>query len=228
MWDSTNRLTVWSTLGRIFLVRGDLARVLNTPINRVRVVCTQVGGCFGGKNEITLEPILALLARKTKRPVKGVYTRKEEFLSSTKRHPFVMDYLSGVSRSGRILARKVRLVADGGAYASWSDTTVGKAAILSSGPYRIENLLVDAYAVYTNKTMTGAFRGFGAPQVCFAYESHMDSLARRLGIDPLEIRLLNAFEEGSLGSTGQVLHSMVVKDTLVSAAERFGWKEWQQ
>jgi CO/xanthine dehydrogenase Mo-binding subunit len=139
-----------------------------------------------------------------------------------------MDYLSGVSRSGRILARKVRLVADGGAYASWSDTTVGKAAILSSGPYRIENLLVDAYAVYTNKTMTGAFRGFGAPQVCFAYESHMDSLARRLGIDPLEIRLLNAFEEGSLGSTGQVLHSMVVKDTLVSAAERFGWKEWQQ
>ena len=228
MWDSTNRLTVWSTLGRIFLVRGDLARVLNTPINRVRVVCTQVGGCFGGKNEITLEPILALLARKTKRPVKGVYTRKEEFLSSTKRHPFVMDYISGVSRSGRILARKVRLVADGGAYASWSDTTVGKAAILSSGPYRIENLLVDAYAVYTNKTMTGAFRGFGAPQVCFAYESHMDSLARRLGIDPLEIRLLNAFEEGSLGSTGQVLHSMVVKDTLVSAAERFGWKEWQQ
>jgi len=228
MWDSTHRLTVWSTLGRIFLVRGDLARVLNIPINRVRVASTQVGGCFGGKNEITLEPIVALLAKKAKRPVKGVYTCKEEFTASTKRHPFVMDYVSGVSQSGRILARKARLVADGGAYASWSDTTVGKAAILSSGPYKIENLLVDAYAVYTNKTMTGAFRGFGAPQVCFAYESHMDSIARRLEIDPLEIRLLNAFEEGSLSSTGQVLHTMVVKDTLVSAAERFAWKEWQR
>jgi CO/xanthine dehydrogenase Mo-binding subunit len=224
LWDAGQRLTVWSTLGRIFLVRADLGRVLNMPINKIRVVSTQVGGSFGGKNEITIEPILALLAKKTGKPVKGALTREEEFISTTKRHPFVMDYVSGVDQSGRILARKVRLVADGGAYASWTDTTLGKATILSSGPYKIENFLVESWAVYTNKTMTGAFRGFGAPQVCFAYESHMDSIARRLGKDPLEIRLLNAFEDGSLSTTGQVLQSVAVKETLVAAAERFGWK----
>ena len=228
LWDTTHRLTVWSTLGRIFLVRSDLARILNMPLNKIRVVSTQVGGCFGGKNEPTLEPILALLAKKTKRPVKGVYTRKEEFISSTKRHPFVMDYTSGVTQSGRIIARKVRLVAEGGAYASWTETTLGKAAILCAGPYKIDHLLVEGVAVYTNKTMTGAFRGFGAPQVCFGYESHMDSIAHRLDMDPLEIRMINAFEEGSISTTGQVLQSMVIKDTLTAAAERFGWKEWQR
>ena len=137
-----------------------------------------------------------------------------------------MDFTTGVDRSGRILARKVRLVADGGAYCSWSETTLGKATILASGPYEIENLSVDSYAVYTNKTMTGAMRGFGSPQVCFAYESHLDSIAHRLGLDPLAIRLLNAFEEGSISPTGQVLQSVALKQTLQRATERFGWKEW--
>ena len=157
--------------------------------------------------------------------MKGVYSRTEEFIATTTRHPIIMDYRTGVSKSGRILARKVRLVLDGGAYCSWSDTTLGKACILSAGPYRIDNLHAEAFAVYTNKTMTGAMRGFGAPQVCFAYESHMDDIAAALGIDPLEIRLANAFDEGSPSPTGQALHSVVVKDTLLQAAERFGWKE---
>ncbi len=183
------------------------------------------GGNFGGKNEITIEPVLALLARKARRPVKGVYTRQDEFVSSTTRHPFIMDYKTGVAGDGRILGRKVRLVADGGAYCSWSETTLGKAAILSAGPYVIDNLHVEAYAVYTNKTVTGAMRGFGAPQVCFAYESHMDDIARELGMDPLEIRLLNAFHEGSPSPTGQILESVAVKSTLLTAADRFGWTE---
>jgi CO/xanthine dehydrogenase Mo-binding subunit len=136
-----------------------------------------------------------------------------------------MDYVTGVARSGHILGRRVRLVLDGGAYCSWSETALGKAAILSAGPYKIDNLEVEARAVYTNKTMTGAMRGFGAPQVCYAYESHMDDIAHELGIDPLEIRLLNAFDEGSPSPTGQVLHSVVVKDTLIKAAQRFGWEE---
>jgi CO/xanthine dehydrogenase Mo-binding subunit len=228
LWEALSRLTVWSTLGRIFLIRADLGRVLKMPINRIRVVSTQVGGCFGGKNEMTLEPILALLAKKAGKPVKGVLTREEEFLSTTKRHPFVIDYITAVHKSGRILGRKVRLVADGGAYASWSETTLGKATILSSGPYKIDNFLAEGYAVYTNKTMTGAFRGFGAPQECFACESHMDSIAHRLRKDPLEIRLLNAFDEGSVSGTGQILHSVAVKDTLITAADRFGWKEWRR
>jgi CO/xanthine dehydrogenase Mo-binding subunit len=227
-WDSNGRLTVYSSLGRITLGRADLARTLKLPVNRVRVIATIVGGNFGGKNEITLEPVLALLARKTGRPVKGVFSRLEEFIASTTRHPILMEYRSGVTRAGRILARKVRLVLDGGAYCSWSETTLGKACILSAGPYQIENLHAEAFAVYTNKTMTGAMRGFGAPQVCFAYESHMDEIAAGLGIDPLEIRLLNAFEEGSVSPTGQVLQSVVLKDSLLRAAQRFGWSEWQK
>jgi len=224
-WDANGRVTIWSTLGRITLARGDVARTLKLAMNRIRMVGTIVGGNFGGKNEITQEPVLALLSRKTGRPVKGVYTRGEEFTSTTTRHPIIMDYKTGVTREGKILARKVRLVLDGGAYCSWSETTLGKAAILSPGPYNIENLRVEAYVVYTNKTMTGAMRGFGAPQVCFAYESHMDDIAAALKIDPLEIRLLNAFGEGSVSPTGQVLQSVVVKESLLQAAERFGWRE---
>ena len=227
-WDANGRVIIHSSLGRITLGRADIARTLDMPINRIRIVATVVGGNFGGKNEITTEPILALLSRKTGRPVKGIYTREDEFVSSTTRHPFIMDYKTGVSDEGKIIARKVRLVCDGGAYCSWSETTLGKACILSAGPYNIENLYVEAYAVYTNKTMTGAMRGFGAPQVCFAYESHMDDIARDLDIDPLEIRRINAFHEGSASPTGQVLQSVVVKDSLDVAADRFGWEEWKK
>ena len=224
-WDPNGRLTVWSTLGRITLGRADLARTLKLPMSRIHVIATIVGGNFGGKNEITQEPVLALLSKKAGRPVKGVFTRGEEFMSTTTRHPFIMDYKTGVTRDGRILARKVRLVLDGGAYCSFSETTLGKACILASGPYKIENLFVEAFAVYTNKTVAGAMRGFGAPQTCFAYESHMDDIAAALGLDPLDIRLLNAFDEGSSSPTGQVLQSVVVKQSLAKAAERFGWKE---
>ena len=224
-WDANGRLTVWSTNGRITLGRADLARTLKLPMSRIRMAGTIVGGNFGGKNEIRHEPVLALLAKKAGRPVKGVFTREEEFTASTTRHPFVMDYTTGVAKDGRLLARKVRLLLDGGAYCSWSETTLGKACILATGPYRIDHLLVEAYAVYTNKTMTGAMRGFGAPQVCFAYESHMDDIARALGLDPLAIRLLNAFENGATSPTGQVLESVVLKESLARAAERFGWHE---
>ena len=136
-WDANGRVIIHSSLGRITLGRADIARTLDMPINRIRVVATVVGGNFGGKNEITTEPILALLSRKTGRPVKGIYTREDEFMSSTTRHPFIMDYKTGVSEEGKITSRKVRLVCDGGAYCSWSETTLGKACILSAGPYNI-------------------------------------------------------------------------------------------
>lgn len=222
-WDANGRVTIYSTLGRITLGRADIARTLAVPMSRIRIIATVVGGNFGGKNEITTEPVVALLARKTGRPVKCTFTRPEEFTSSTTRHPIIMDYKTGVTKEGRILARKIRLVLEGGAYCSWSETTLAKACILSPGPYDIENIHAEAFVVYTNKTMTGAMRGFGAPQVCFAYESHMDDIAKALGIDPLEIRLRNALREGSLSPTGQQLHSVVVRETLVQAAQRFGW-----
>ena len=222
-WDANGRVTIYSTLGRITLGRADLARTLGIPMSRIRIIATIVGGNFGGKNEITTEPVVALLARKTGRPVKCTFTRPEEFTSSTTRHPLVMDYKTGVSREGKILARQIRLVLDGGAYCSWSETTLAKACILSPGPYDIEHIHAEAFVVYTNKTMTGAMRGFGAPQVCFAYESHMDDIAKALGIDPLEIRLRNVLKEGSLSPTSQQLHSVVVRETLLQAAQRFGW-----
>jgi CO/xanthine dehydrogenase Mo-binding subunit len=223
MWDPNGRVSIYSTLGRITLGRADVARTLGIPMSRIRMIATIVGGNFGGKNEITTEPALALLSKKTGRPVKCTFTRPEEFYASTTRHPLIMDYKTGVTKTGKILGRKIRLVLDGGAYCSWSETTLGKACILSAGPYNIENLYAEAFVVYTNKTMTGAMRGFGAPQVCFAYESHMDDIATALNIDPLDIRLLNAFEEGSLSPTGQKLESVVVKESLLQAAQRFGW-----
>jgi CO/xanthine dehydrogenase Mo-binding subunit len=222
-WDANGRVTIHSTLGRITLGRADIARTLGIPMSRIRIIATVVGGNFGGKNEITTEPVVALLSKKTGRPVKCTFTRPEEFFSSTTRHPLIMDYKTGVTRDGKILARKIRLVLDGGAYCSWSETTLGKACILCAGPYEIDNLVAEAFVVYTNKTMTGAMRGFGAPQVCFAYESHMDDIAKALGIDPLEIRLRNVLKEGSLSPTSQALHSVVVKESLLQAAQRFGW-----
>ncbi len=226
-WDGNGRVSIWSSLGRITLGREDLARTLNLPQAKIRLIGTIVGGNFGGKNEITSEPILALLSLKAGRPVKSVFTRGDEFVSSTIRHPFTMDYTSGVTSDGTIIARKIRLVLDGGAYCSWTGTTIGKGSILAPGPYNIDNILVEAHAVYTNKTTTGAMRGFGAPQVCFAYESQMDDIAHKLGMDPLEIRLKNAFSEGSSSPTSQTLQSVAVKESLTQASQRFGWKEWQ-
>ena len=168
---------------------------------------------------------MALLSKKAGRPVKCTFTRREEFIASTTRHPLIMDYKTGVTKDGKIVARKIRLVLDGGAYCSWSETTLGKACILSAGPYNIDNLYAEAFVVYTNKTMTGAMRGFGAPQVCFAYESHLDDIAAALKIDPLEIRLRNVMTEGSISPTGQTLHSVAVKESLLQAAQRFGWNE---
>jgi nicotinate dehydrogenase large molybdopterin subunit len=223
-WDANGRLTVYATIGRITLARVDMSRILKIPISRIRVVGTIVGGNFGGKNEIRHEPVLALLAKKAGRPVKGRFTRVDEFVSSTIRHPFVMDYKTGVSKEGRILARKIRLIADGGAYGSFSETTIGKASILAVGPYNVDNVQCEGYVVYTNKTTSGSMRGFGAPQVCFAYESQMDDIARELGIDPIELRLRNAFKEGSVSATGQTLHNVKVKESLENAARRFGWE----
>ena len=224
-WDGNGRVSIWSSLGRITLGRQDIARTLDIPQSKIRLVGTIVGGNFGGKNEITNEPILALLSRKTGRPVKAVYTRGDEFVSSTIRHPFVMDYKTGVMNDGTLVARKIHILLDGGAYCSWTGTTIGKGSILAPGPYNIPNIHVEAYAVYTNKTVTGAMRGFGAPQVCFAYESQMDTIAEKLGMNPLEIRLKNAFSDGSSSPTSQRLQSVALKESLNQASERFGWQE---
>src|SRR5919201_3735115 len=145
-WDANGRLTIHSTLGRITLGRADIARTLGIPMSRIRIIATVVGGNFGGKNEITTEPVVAMLSKKTGRPVKCTFTRPEEFYSSTTRHPIIMDYKTGVTKDGKILARKIRLVLDGGAYCSWSETTLGKACILCADPELLR------FASATNRT----------------------------------------------------------------------------
>jgi CO/xanthine dehydrogenase Mo-binding subunit len=184
----------------------------------IPVKATAVGGGFGGKNEVTMEAFVCLLARKTGRPVKMVYTRAEEFEASTVRHPYIVKFRSGVKRDGRLTARQVEIVSDSGAYVSWGESTLSKAAIHAAGPYRIPNVQVDAFLVSTNNSVGGAMRGFGVPQVGYAYEVHTDTIALRLGMDPMEFRLRNILEDGDALPTGQVLSSVALGETVRRAA----------
>jgi len=225
---SGDGVIVYSPSSKPFSIQREVARALAIRQNRVRVIGTASGGGFGGKNEPILEPTLAILALKTGRPVRGLFTREEEFVASTVRHPFIMNYRSGVSRSGRILARHIRLIADTGAYPAMDSKTGGKTALvkgamMAAGPYRIDNVLVEAIAVYTNQPVASNMRGPGVPQVCFACESHTETIARRLGMDSLEFRLLNAYQEGDVTPFGDTLFSVGLKQTMRQAAAAFGW-----
>jgi len=204
--------------------RSEIARALNWPQNKIQVVGLPVGGAFGGREDMTLQNLVALAAVKTLRPVKMVLNRRESFLTHSKRHPMYLKYKTGADSRGRLLALEAEIVGDTGAYASWAPNILRKAAVHATGPYVVENVRVDAYAVYTNNPFAGAMRGFGAAQPPVAVESQMDRLAEALGMDPLEIRRLNAFEEGSVTATGQVLYAGVgLKETMDQAARSFHW-----
>jgi CO/xanthine dehydrogenase Mo-binding subunit len=185
----------------------NIARAVGVPQNKIRVRGTLVGGGFGGKEDITVEIYLALLAKHTQRPVKLVYTREESFIAQSKRHPFVVTHCVGVKNNGRITAAKIKMIADSGAYPYLSPYVLLYATIMASGPYRIDNLRVDSAAVATNQPFTSAFRGFGGPQACIAYEQQMDEIARALGMDPLDVRRINYIKTGDRNATGQVIKS---------------------
>lgn len=200
--------------------RMQVADVLGLPQERVRIVQTPVGGAFGGKMDCTLQPLLALGAYLTGRPVKMVLTRPESIRMHVKRHPYFMHYKLGATRDGRLVALEATLLADGGAYRSTTDDVLEQATVFSSGPYAIPNVLVTGIAVRTNNVTSGAMRGFGANQPCFAMESQLDQLARALQMDPFELRLRNALDVGSELVTGQVLrHSVGAKLVLEAARD---------
>ncbi|MEV7084714.1 xanthine dehydrogenase subunit D [Streptomyces sp. NPDC093085] len=184
-----------------------MAPVLGLPEEKVRMTLSGVGGAFGGREDISMQIHACLLALRTGRPVKMVYNRYESFFGHVHRHPARLHYEHGATRDGRLTHMKCRIVLDGGAYASSSPAVVGNAASLSAGPYAVENVDIEALALYTNNPPCGAMRGFGAVQACFAYEAQMDKVAAALGMDPVEFRRINAMEQGTLLPTGQPVDS---------------------
>jgi len=222
--DPSGKILIWSNTQTPYFNRKALARALNLPLNKVRIMGTSVGGGFGGKSYLKAEPICVALALKTKnRPVKLVYTREEEFGVAPVRHPTVIRCKTGMKRDGTWVAQETELIFDTGAYADIGPRVVRNAGFSAAGPYKIPHVHIDSYCLYTNNPVGGAFRGFGIPQITWAIESHLDAMAEKLGIDPVELRLKNAVEEGTVSATGQVLHSVGLKETLRRAAEKIGW-----
>ncbi|HET9380745.1 MAG TPA: molybdopterin cofactor-binding domain-containing protein [Streptomyces sp.] len=184
-----------------------MAPVLGLPEDKVRMTLSGVGGAFGGREDLSMQIHACLLALRTGKPVKIVYNRFESFFGHVHRHPAKLYYEHGATRDGRLTHLKCRIVLDGGAYASASPAVVGNASSLSVGPYVVDDVDIEAIALYTNNPPCGAMRGFGAVQACFAYEAQMDKLAKELGMDPVEFRRLNAMEQGTVMPTGQRVDS---------------------
>jgi CO/xanthine dehydrogenase Mo-binding subunit len=203
----------------------DVARVLDIPETRVRVIAPYLGGGFGGKEDMTVEPYIALGVWKTGRPVRMEWSRQESLQARPKRHPERLRYKTGATSDGTIVAQDIEIIADSGAYAYLSGLVLLYSSVHACGPYRVDNVRLRAYTVYTNNPPTSAFRGFGGLQPVFAYESQMDRLARRLGISPAEIRKRNSLTRGDVLPVGQeLLTSVLLAETIDAVYERAGAK----
>jgi CO/xanthine dehydrogenase Mo-binding subunit/aerobic-type carbon monoxide dehydrogenase small subunit (CoxS/CutS family) len=201
-----------------------LARIIAKPISKVRFIMSPVGGGFGGKEDMIYQGMLALLAMKTQRPVRLVFTREESIVSTAKRHPSRTVLRMGLTHDGRIRALQMKMICDGGAYGLSTEGVMRKAAILAAGPYVIPNVKVDTIGVYTNNTPSGAFRSFGALQTAFATESHLDICAERLGLDPFHIRRINAMRDGALTHTKARLGSVSLRRALDVLEKAASWE----
>jgi CO/xanthine dehydrogenase Mo-binding subunit len=207
-----------------------IAHALGLPLENVRVIYPAIGGAFGGREDMSVQIVLALAAwrlgqRGINRPIKIVWSREESIIGHHKRHPYVIRTRWAATKEGKVLAAEVEVIADGGAYAYTSTKVLGNATLMCTGPYEIPNVKVDSYAVYTNNIPGGAFRGFGGPQGAFAAETQMNRLAEVLGMDPVEIRLKNVLREGSLLSVGTPLPPGVSLPQVVEeCALQSGWK----
>jgi CO/xanthine dehydrogenase Mo-binding subunit len=205
--------------------QGQIAHALNLPEEQVRVIYPAIGGAFGGREDMSVQIILALAAWKLKRPVKIVWSREESIIGHHKRHQMFFKTRWGATKDGQLVAAEVEAISDAGAYAYTSTKVLGNTTLLCTGPYEILNVKVDAYAVYTNNIPCGAFRGFGGPQGLFAAEQQMNKLAEKLGMDVVELRMKNLLHEGSLLSVGTPLPSGVsMPQVAEQAALAGGWK----
>jgi CO/xanthine dehydrogenase Mo-binding subunit len=211
-----------------------IAHALDVPAEQIRVRYPAIGGAFGGREDMSIQIVLALAAKRLHdrgidRPVKIIWSREESIIGHHKRHPFILRAKWGAKRDGAIVAAKVEVIQDGGAYAYTSTKVLGNATLMCTGPYEIPNVWVDAYSVYTNHIPGGAFRGFGGPQGAFAAEGQMNKLAEALEMDPVEIRVRNALVDGSLLSVSTPLPGGVsIKEVIESCAAGAGWQNTVQ
>jgi CO/xanthine dehydrogenase Mo-binding subunit len=219
-WSAESGVTVWGSLQCPFYVHRSLLSVFDLPEDKVRVIQTETGGAFGGKEDYPsiLAAHAALLAMKCGRPVKMVYDRMEDLAATTKRHPSRVRHRTALDNNGKLLAMDIEIATEGGAYSTLSSTVLSRATLHSPGPYLCPNVRVRSHAWATNVVPYGAFRGFGAPQAVFAVERHMDEIAAAIGMDPVELRRRNFLHDGDTTATEQVMREPVILDHLLGRA----------
>ena len=218
-------LTIRSSGQQAYEIKLALCELFHLPPSKVRMLSTYIGGAFGGKGWMRTEAIAALLAQKSKRPVRLVYTREEMFVFGGNRVTYIIDIKDGVKRDGTLVAREMRVILAIGAYSEYGVLLVRRAAAGAVGTYRIPNFKLDSYGVYTNLPLTGAFRGFGCPEVEWPIEQQMDTIAEKLEIDPVELRKKNILNEGDRDVSGMITRSIGVRECLDKVAEWIGWGE---
>jgi CO/xanthine dehydrogenase Mo-binding subunit len=216
------RLTVHTNTQALYFSMDNTAIILQRPSNRLRFLGGTVGGGFGGKVDVITEPVTCIAALKTGRPVKWRWTRREEFQDSSTRAGVKMEYRDGVMRDGRIIARKVRSLQDAGAYHRHSPYGAQKHMANVGGPYSIPNVWADVYCVYTNRQPSSAMRGFGVMEASFAIEVQMEKIARVIGMDSWELRMINAYRNGQMRPVRKVVEDAALIETLQAAAELAG------
>jgi CO/xanthine dehydrogenase Mo-binding subunit len=221
-YSEASGITLWGSLQCPYYVHKSLLAVFDLPEDKVRVIQTETGGAFGGKEDYpsTLASHAALLAMKSGHAVKMVYDRMEDLAATTKRHPSRVRHRTALDKDGKLLAMDIEVATDGGAYSTLSSTVLSRATLHSPGPYVCPNVRVRSHAWATNTVPYGAFRGFGAPQAIFAVERHMDEIAAAIGIDPIELRRRNFLHDGDTTATEQVMRDPVILDQLLDRALR--------
>ena len=219
-----DKLTVWTSTQVPYAARGGVAHTLQIPESNIRIVVPLLGGGFGAKCDFHFEAHVAALARAARRPVKLVFSRREEFFAvGHRREGMVIELETGARSDGTLVARKARLVLDKGAYCGEGGFFAQMAAMHALGPYKLENVHIESSLVYSNNQPSSSIRAPTAPQVCWALEQHMDELASALGMDPVDLRRATAIETGSVTATGQVLEDIAMKETLEKAVELIGY-----
>lgn len=216
------KLTIWTSTQMPHAIRAQMAELFNLPLARVRVIAETLGGGFGSKGSLRLEPITSFVAMKARRPVKIVLSREEEFVTVCK-HPATVRIKTGVMKDGTLVARQVAADFNTGAYSDIGPIVARNGGSALSGPYRIPHVRIDSRAVWTNVVPAGALRGFGVPQAVWAYENQMDMIAERLGLDPVEFRRKNLLRESDLFATGEELTDIHFQELLGHAASSIQW-----